>query len=175
MHLLVCITGATGYVGRRLANELLLQGHSVRYLSRCKSKKPISGAERIIGDLTEPDADLSKFIHGCDVLFNCLREVSCESSGYDKFVAGLERFADAIKNENIRLGKEIRWIQLSSCSVYERLENIIGNRRLVLEDDLLRPTSNYARTKLQSEIIIRKRFDNTPVRYSILRSLLQNS
>ena len=47
----VCLTGATGYIGNRLATDLLERGHQVRALARKGSEQRLpAGCVPILGD-----------------------------------------------------------------------------------------------------------------------------
>ena len=64
----VFLTGATGFMGRRLAAELLGRGHTVRALVRPRSEgRAAAGAEEIRGDPLEPGSWAAR-LAGCDVL-----------------------------------------------------------------------------------------------------------
>lgn len=66
------VTGATGYVGRRLVPELLDRGHTVRAMARTPAKLDDAAwrdrVEVVRGDLTEPDSLASAF-DGVDVIY----------------------------------------------------------------------------------------------------------
>jgi uncharacterized protein YbjT (DUF2867 family) len=53
----VFITGGTGYIGRRLAPELIARGHRVRALTRQASASRVpAGAETVVGDALHADS-----------------------------------------------------------------------------------------------------------------------
>src|SRR5688500_6727977 len=66
------VTGATGYIGVRLAPRLIEDGHSVRCLTRDALKLRdvpwAAGAEVVEADLTRP-RDLEKALQGIDVAY----------------------------------------------------------------------------------------------------------
>ena len=71
----VCVTGANGFIGRRLIRSLAQQGHNITALSR-KNNSVFSGRVNWIkGDLTSDDCPLEKFLDRCDVIFHCSGEV----------------------------------------------------------------------------------------------------
>ncbi len=75
------VTGATGYVGGRLAPRLLERGHRVRALARTPSKLSDapwtndSRAEVVKGDLSDRDSLLAAF-RGVDVVYHLVHSMS---------------------------------------------------------------------------------------------------
>src|SRR3954465_4135207 len=65
----ILLTGATGYIGGRLAPELLAHGHRVRCLGRTPEKADLpDGAELVKGDLVSGDG-LDEALQGADVAY----------------------------------------------------------------------------------------------------------
>lgn len=58
----ILVTGAAGFIGRRLVDELLRRGYRVRCMVRRATELP-AGAEQIRGDLLQPDS-LSAVLEG---------------------------------------------------------------------------------------------------------------
>ncbi len=67
----VFMTGATGYVGGFILEELLQQGHSVRCLVRSQQHTETlpSEVESVMGDVTEPNS-LKGALQGCDAVIH---------------------------------------------------------------------------------------------------------
>jgi len=65
--LTVLVTGATGFVGRRLVPALLEEGHEVRAMTRHPEKYAAEG-EPVAGDVSDPDS-LSEPLEGVDVAY----------------------------------------------------------------------------------------------------------
>lgn len=66
----VFVTGATGYIGKRLCAELLAQGYRVKALCRqLPTNAPMPDLEWIVGDLTQR-ADLERLVAGCSYGFH---------------------------------------------------------------------------------------------------------
>ena len=64
----VFITGASGFMGRRLSAELVARGHSVRGLVRRGSEKHVAlGCEGVTGDPLDVST-YQRFVAGCDTL-----------------------------------------------------------------------------------------------------------
>ncbi|MFT4397269.1 NAD(P)H-binding protein [Gordonia lacunae] len=78
------VTGATGYVGGRLAPRLLSRGHSVRALARTPKKLSGApwlsepGAEVVEGDLSDRDS-LVKAFAGVDVVYHLVHSMSTDA------------------------------------------------------------------------------------------------
>ena len=73
------VTGATGFLGRRLVAELLERGHEVTVLAR-PSAEPgaeLAGAHVVRGDLRRPDDAIAEAVLASDVVFH----VAAVSSG----------------------------------------------------------------------------------------------
>lgn len=78
------VTGATGYVGGRLAPRLLSRGHSVRALARTPKKLSGApwlsepGAEVVEGDLSDRDSLVRAFA-GVDVVYHLVHSMSTDA------------------------------------------------------------------------------------------------
>lgn len=64
----VIVTGAGGFVGRRLADQLIYGGHDVVRLDRALAAQP--GSERIERDLCDPAVVARAFAGGCDAVIH---------------------------------------------------------------------------------------------------------
>ncbi len=66
----VClVTGGAGYVGRRLAEELVSRGHAVRVLDVREPSPPIAGVDARLGDVARLE-DVRKACAGIDTIFH---------------------------------------------------------------------------------------------------------
>jgi len=85
-QLTVLLTGATGYVGGRLAPRLLEAGHRVRCLVRSPAKVADRGWTRhanfelVKGDLD--DGDLAERLRGCDVAYYLVHSMIAAGADY---------------------------------------------------------------------------------------------
>ncbi len=67
------VTGASGFIGANLVQELVARGHTVRALLRPGANLAgLAGApfERVEGDITEKSDDLARRVEGCDWCFH---------------------------------------------------------------------------------------------------------
>ena len=64
---LILVTGANGFIGRRLVVELLRRGYRVRCMDRRPSQHP-AGTEQVIGDLLLPES-LNDALDGIDTAY----------------------------------------------------------------------------------------------------------
>jgi farnesol dehydrogenase len=68
----IFVTGATGFIGTKLVNELIRQGHTVHALTRAKSNLDGLNHERIIlvqGDITDSNS-IAAAMKGCSHVFH---------------------------------------------------------------------------------------------------------
>ena len=155
----VAITGATGFIGRKLAMRHMAQGDQVRVLSRRTPDE--SGLSASVhwfsGDLTGV-TDLQAFVADADVLYHCAGEIRDTSRMEALHVDGARRLIEAASG---RIG---RWVQLSSTGTY-------GQRRsgIVTELSDLKPRGMYEVTKLQSDNLVQAASSSGAFQHVILR------
>jgi nucleoside-diphosphate-sugar epimerase len=143
----VGITGATGFIGRRLLRHHVEGGDSVRAFSRHADPgvEWSRGAEWFTGDLSQPSGIPRGFVQGLDALYHCAAELWDLSRAEAVNVAGTQRLVDAAH------GNIGRWVQLSSAGVYGRRMD-----GLVNEDTPEHPEGVYETTKASSDIVVRR-------------------
>jgi UDP-glucose 4-epimerase len=66
----VCVTGATGFIGKHLVHELSKTGYKIKILSRGGKTVP-ENVEVFIGDLVNPGQSVKDFLKDCDIIFHC--------------------------------------------------------------------------------------------------------
>ena len=151
--MIIAITGGSGFIGKLLVEQYLQTNHQVRLLSR----RPLPKNNRYtsyIGDLTDPNIDLSGFLDGVDIIYHCAGEVINEALMNELHVNGTLRLINQAK------GKVGRWIQLSSVGAYGTCRSGI-----VTEESLELPTSVYETSKTISDNLVK----DSGVPYTILR------
>jgi len=77
----ILITGASGFIGRRLTKALLAEGADLRCLLRRAAPLP-SGAEAAIGDLLEPDT-LPAAMEGIDTAYYLVHSMAGGRAGFE--------------------------------------------------------------------------------------------
>jgi ornithine--oxo-acid transaminase len=115
----VClVTGASGFIGGRLAKRLLQEGHPVRCLVRASSDTShLDGldVEIAVGDLTS-ERSLARAVDGCDYVFHCGALVS-DWATTDEItktnVHGTRRLLEASAGASVQ-----RFIHFSTTDVY---------------------------------------------------------
>jgi uncharacterized protein YbjT (DUF2867 family) len=68
--MLVALTGATGFVGQYLVQELPQRGHRIRVLLRRPAALPSNVTTALIGDLRQPQ-NLAAALEGVDAVIHC--------------------------------------------------------------------------------------------------------
>jgi len=141
---IIGITGATGFVGRHLADRLKTDGYVVRTLIRDSSKQ-IKDTEFAVGDL-ETGENLEKFLEGVGIVVNLVGRFQ-------------PPFRDQVTGNAITLDN------LCSAAVKVRVKKIIhvstlgvcgipGEEHLFTEEDALKPDTPYALSKRLGEEVL---------------------
>lgn len=144
--MLVALTGATGFIGRRLLHDLPARGYKLRALLRRPTEVPGDCVSAVIGDIAKPYnmaaalADVDAIIH--------LAGISQEASGIpeDDYraldAAASIRLAQAAQRAGIK-----RFIFISSV----RAQAGPTSDYVLTEDTEATPTDAYGRAKLAAE------------------------
>ena len=142
------ITGATGFLGRRIAETFRDAGWTVRAVVRPGSRKPLpSGVERHDAALLDSN-ELVRAFDGAAVVVHCAGVVRApHDAAFDVAnVAGTRAVVAAVNATGSRL------VHISSLAA-------IGPgtpERPACEDDLPQPVNAYGRSKLGGELAVRE-------------------
>ena len=139
----IAITGASGFIGRLVAEECVRIGHEVRVLSR-DHQLVINGTTTFYGDLLNVNCDFSAFVKDVDILYHCAGEVVNKSLMHDVHITGSSRLIEFAKS-TVKL-----WVQLSSVGAY-------GNpqQQLITESTLEAPVNIYEVTKTTFDNVVK--------------------
>ncbi len=158
----IAITGATGFVGRRLVERHLALRDTVRVLSRGDAATIglREGVTVCHGDLNGDQDALIAFAAGADILYHCAAELRDPDRMHLVNVVGTRNLAEAAAN------RICRWVQLSSVAIYGRQPAGPVTESALPDECNTYPTSL---TKLEAEKIVREYSGKGGFSYSILR------
>jgi len=130
----VLLTGSTGYIGKRLLQQLLEQGHEVICLVRnlerlMTSDQPMNGVRGIEADLLNP---VPGSLHALDidVAFYLIHSMSTSITEFmNEEAQSAGNFADYIRQTNCR-----QIIYLSGISNSKKLSRHLQSRRVLLSE-----------------------------------------
>lgn len=80
---IVLVTGATGFIGKRLVSALLAGGHRVRCLVRRPDAPLPHGAERVVGDILTREG-LDAALAGVDTAFYLVHSMAGGRAGFER-------------------------------------------------------------------------------------------
>ena len=143
----VLVTGASGFIGGNLVEELIKHGHHVKALTRQPSLK-IKGAEVVLGDITQPEQFLSAFDNVEAVFHNAAyaTDYGKKSEIYKSNIEGTMNVAEAC----IKMGIK-RIIYTGTAGVY----GFPNTNEEITEKSAKKPLNTYHKSKLEGEKILR--------------------
>jgi nucleoside-diphosphate-sugar epimerase len=150
----VLVTGATGFLGKRLAKRLVDEGYPIRALARKLSNVDILkklGVEIALGDLGD-ESSIAAAVKGVDVVVHAAAGTS--DTAKDSDTATIQGTLNVLKA--CRTGRVKKLIYISSCNVYEvagYTENQLVTEEAQLERFPLR-RGHYSAAKLQAEAMV---------------------
>ncbi|NLJ61211.1 MAG: NAD-dependent epimerase/dehydratase family protein [Firmicutes bacterium] len=155
------VTGATGFIGSRIADQLMLGGVSVQYLVRSNHDGLSTMTDHVIvGDIRDP-AVARKATSGVDTVLHFAAAVHRRATE-DEFrsmnVEGTRNIAQAAAANGVD-----HFVFASSVSVYGS-GNVIFN-----EDSQCKPDTPYGRSKLMAEEALEAVAEETGMDATILR------
>lgn len=142
----VLVTGASGFLGRAVAAELVDAGHDVRTFQRRPSG--VSGVTDVLGSLVDPRA-VGRAVGGTDAIVHLAAKVSLAGAetDFEKVnVGGTDALLSAARSAGVR-----RFVMVSSPSVAHVGTSIMGDGARVADPG--RARGSYARTKARAEIL----------------------
>jgi nucleoside-diphosphate-sugar epimerase len=149
----VClITGATGFIGGRLAKRLVQEGYSVRCLARASSDTSLLDeldVQIAVGDLTSAPS-LARAVEGCNYVFHCGALVSDWATKEEiarTNVEGTRSLLEASVDASVQ-----RFIHLSTTDIYGYPDGAGIDEAYAAK----RFRNWYAQTKLEAEAEVRR-------------------
>jgi nucleoside-diphosphate-sugar epimerase len=143
--MLVALTGATGFVGQYLVQELPQRGHRIRVLLRRPAALPSNVTTALIGDLRQPQ-NLAAALEGVDAVIHCAgiaHTSGVPENDYQAInTAGTINLARAARQSGAG-----RFVFLSSI----RAQCGATADKVQTEDVEPRPTDAYGKSKLAAE------------------------
>ena len=166
----VLITGANGFLGRRVVAEFLRRGHSVRAMVRPSAEvEPLAWpgeVEIYRADLLAP-GDLVPAFEGVDAVVHLAAGVKgTDEEQYAATVVGTERLLDAMAKSSTR-----RLVLASSFSVYDwsEIEGVLDEESPIEPPEDLPGRDGYAVAKVGQERVARRMADEHGWALTVLR------
>jgi len=142
----VLVTGASGLLGRSVAQRLVAEGYRVTVLQRGTSA--LQGVDEVRGSLSDPAA-VARATQGQDAVIHMAAKVSV-SGAHEVFVEvnvrGTERLLEAARTAGVT-----DFLHVSSPSVAHSGASLIGAGAEPADPD--HAVGSYAKTKAQAELI----------------------
>lgn len=140
----ICVTGASGLIGRHICRKLHQMGYRTRVLTRSAHFRDIR-SEVFTGDLCDFKS-ISKFLENTEIVFHCAAELHDESKMWQVNVKGTEMLLKASSQISIKY-----FCYLSSAGVVGKCK---GN--WVDEDSPCSPQNMYEKSKYVAEKLVKK-------------------
>ena len=172
-HGTVAVTGAAGFIGRWVVDELLGRGYTVRGLDDLsngswRNVADFESSERFaltIGDVSDResvdellDGDIDACIH-LAAKIDVQESLDDPQSHFETNVIGTERVLEACRATDTRLGL------IGTCMVYDMVDSEEG----IDESHPVKPASPYAGTKLAAENIAESYYHGYGLPVTVLR------
>ena len=165
---MICVTGASGFIGQRLVKRLLQNSLKVRALNRSNSSL-LANKSYFFGDLSN-NKSLDGFLTDATIIYHCAGEVKNTSLMYKTHVDGTRLLLNEVNAQIQSTNKPIHWVQLSSVGAYGKSLKNISEIRQVTESSTCNPLGEYEITKTLSDELVIKFADSQPLfSYTILR------
>lgn len=150
----VLVTGATGFLGKRLAKRLVEEGYAVRALARKSSNVDMLrslGVEIVLGDLGDTSS-IAGAVKGVDVVVHAAAGTSGTAQDSETAtVQGTRNVLEACRTSRVK-----KLVYISSCNVYE-VAGYAESQVVVEEAQLERypqRRGHYTAAKLQAEALV---------------------
>jgi nucleoside-diphosphate-sugar epimerase len=158
---LALVTGASGFIGSHLVDELISRGYRVRCFVRPSSSLDwlnTHEVEMCRGTFDSHDV-LCRAMDGVNVVFHVGGTVRSVIPGdFDRInTQGTRQVAEAVKDSGVNIS---RFIYISSLSAGGAVQD---PKRPLTESDIPRPVSAYGKSKYDAEHLLKKEYTFLPV------------
>jgi nucleoside-diphosphate-sugar epimerase len=162
------VTGASGFIGSALIEELLASGHRVIAVTRDPGRQFPPDVEVRVADLADGLGMSNALFAGVGLLFHCAGEVKDAARMRQVHVDGTRRLVECLPNAPGAGEPRIHWVQLSSVGAYGPASP--ANRsRCVDEGSPERPVGEYETTKTASDRLVVQAAASGRISFTILR------
>lgn len=153
----ILVTGGTGFLGKRLVQKLLDEGHEVIVFSRNFHDDLPEDVKPVLGDIRDKDA-VRKAFEKIDVVYHlaiCLNE--SDPNMYEINTKGTQNVAELCKEHGVK--------QL----IYMGSSGVLGETKTPAKEDFpYNPKTNYEKSKMKGELIVKQ----SGVPYAIIRTTI---
>ena len=147
----ILVTGASGFVGRRLLLRLLESGMTVRATSRRIPSDPVEGIEEWFrADLADEGMHLRDLCRDCHAVIHLAGQAHNPAAGADACDIANRRVTQRLAQAASAAGVQ-RFVYLSTIKVYGE-----GQERAYTESDPPAPMDDYARSKWAAEQVLQE-------------------
>lgn len=158
----VLVTGATGFIGFALAQQLSRDGVALRLMVRRPERaallRPL-GAELVSADLTSPSS-LQRAVQGIDTIFHLGARATFEA--YARLRPTIVDGSVALMKAALEAGTR-NFVYASSLLVYDSQDVAIGERTPAT------PRVAYGQAKLEAEGKLQQLADRAPMQLAVIR------
>lgn len=168
-QLKICVTGASGFIGKSLVAQLTALGHSVNLLTRV-AKTSKDQKEYFVANLLDENASLDSFLVDASIIYHCAGEIKNSLLMHDLHVNGTKRLLASVRAIIGATKQRIHWVQLSSVGAYGPPEGVANKLRVVNEETPCKPVGEYEVTKTMADDLVIEFAETEPLfTYTILR------
>lgn len=168
---IILVTGATGFIGRRLVRRLIPAGARVRILVRPTGnlqvlRGVVDRAEIYYGDLKDANS-LKESVRGVELIFHL---ATATGPTWEEVHQATVLGTECLLGSAWRAGVG-RFVYVSSMSVYDygrMTPGAVVDESAPLEADP-RTRNNYARSKCEAEAVVRRYLGNSKMGVTIVR------
>lgn len=146
------ITGASGFIGRALVERLVIEGSSVRVLTRNRTSRFPAPVDVRIGDLATGTGVSEALLDGVDKVLHCAGEIRRRQDMRPLHVEGTRRLVACVLGARHTRSGPMHWVQLSSCGTYG--PPLEPRERVVVETTAEHPVGEYEITKTSADHVV---------------------